>query len=143
MIFQHINATDAEKVFARGINETGSTISAGELVCLHVRTIASADGIRVESPVTSALPGFFGIADEDIVSAASSNFAVQVYGFTNKAFLSGEAGDTHAPGQVVGPLNAQNYANSSGHSTNLGPLIIMSQRAGALLEANPMFIRAM
>lgn len=142
MIFQHLNATDAEKVFARGINETGSTISAGHLVCWHVRTVASADGIRVESPVTSALPAFAGVADEDIVSAASSNFAIQNWGFTNKMFLSGEAGDTHAPGQVVGPVNAQVYANSAGQSTNMGPIIIMSQRAGALLGANPAFIKA-
>lgn len=141
MDFQKINATDAEKVTMRGINETGTTFSAGHLTCLHVRTLASADGIRLESPVTSALPGFHGVAAEDITSGAGSAGAVQTYGFIN-AFVSASGGETIAPGQVMGPVDGQVYANSSGQSGNFGPIIILSQRVGGN-ALNPVMVKAM
>lgn len=140
MDFQRINATDAEKVFMRGNNDTGAAVSSGHSVCWHTRTQASANGIDISTPVTSNLPAFAGIADADIADNAAG--PVQVYGFTDKAFVSASGGETMAPGQVVGPVDAQDYLNSSGISTNLGPCIIMSQRVGGN-AANPVFIRAL
>ena len=140
MKIQQINRGDAEKVFVQGYNDTGAAISAGYMVCAHVRTAASANGSSVEKPVTSALPAFMGVADAD--TAASGYVPVQVYGYSNKAYVSASGGETVAPGQVVGPVTGQWYLNSAGQSTNLGPAIIMSQRAGGA-AANPVFIRAL
>jgi hypothetical protein len=140
MEIQRVNRSDAEKVFVQGFNQIGSTISAGYLTCWHVRTVASANGVNVASPVTSALPAFAGVFDAD---TTSGNYGpVQAYGFSNKTFCSASGGETLAPGQVVGPVDGQVYANSSGQSTNLGPIIILSQRVGGNAP-NPTFIRAL
>ena len=138
MKFQSVSGTAAEKFFVRGLNTTGSAVSAGHLVCWHVRTAASANGFDMEDPVTSALPAFVGVADADI--AAGDPGFVQVYGYSNKTFVSASGGEVLAPGQVVGPVTGQVYANSAGTSTQIGPIVILSQRTGGN-AANPTFIR--
>lgn len=140
MKFNTISNTSAEKIFVRGYNSIGSTVSAGYLVCFHVRTAASANGIDLEKPVTSALPAFAGVMDVDTPDQRYG--FVQVYGYSNKAYISASGGETIAPGQVLGPITAVWYASSAGASTQLGPIIVLSQRAGGVSQ-NPVFIRAL
>lgn len=124
------------------LNSTAAAVSQGQLVCYHTRTAASATGIDLDNPVTSSLPAFAGVVYANGGSIAAGAYGlVQAYGY-GTAYISCSGGETVAPGQVLGPVNAQSYANSSGTSTNLGPIICMSQRVGGN-ALNPVFIRAL
>jgi len=108
MIFQRINRTDAEKVFAIFQNVAGATITANYPACW---TGSSIDGIRVTKPATALLSTFVGIANADIADSAYGLF--QVYGYRASALVTNDTSQAVAAGDILIPVNAQWYLDYS------------------------------
>lgn len=151
MILQMINKTQADKVWVSIYNSTAVALSAGYNVCFHTRTVASANGIDVEQPVTSALANYAGVVastedtDTSYSIAVGDHGTAQCYGYNDVVFLRHEStGGVIPAGDVWGPVNAQWYAHSAGTAYEFGPLTIMSQLAANTFEARArVFIRAL
>lgn len=101
MIFQRINRTDAEKVFAIYQNVAGATITANYPACW---ASSSPDGIRVTKPSTALLSCFIGIANADIADSAYGLF--QLYGYRASAFMTNDTSVAVAAGDILIPVNA-------------------------------------
>ncbi len=131
-------------------NSTGSALSQGYLVCYNVTNNASANGLDVEKPVTSALTAFLGVVD----NGSDVNYAVddtrtglaKVKGVVD-TFMRTESTDgaaSNIEGQVFGPVTAQFYAVSNGQSYAMGPLILMSRGSVTTFEGRQkMLVRAL
>lgn len=104
MIFQRINRTDAEKVFAIFQNVAGATITANYPACW---SSSSPDGVRVTKPSTALLSTFVGIANQDIADSAYGLF--QLYGYRASAFITNDTSNAIAAGDILIPVNAQFY----------------------------------
>lgn len=141
----------AEEVYVSIYNSTGAALSAGYNVCFNVRNNASANGIDVEKPATSALPAYAGVVanpeQDTSYSIADTQYGLaQVYGFNSVCFLRVESTDASGAveGTAFGPANAQWYLVSNGRSFEFGPVMIMSRIAAGTFEARAeVFIRAL
>jgi len=105
MLFQRINRTDAEKVFAMFYNVAGATITANYPAVWD--SGASADGIRVTKPATATLGLFIGIANKDIADSAYGLF--QNYGYRSSAFVTAGTSVAITAGNPLKLVAAQWY----------------------------------
>lgn len=108
MLFQRINRTDAEKVFAIFQNVAGATITANYPAAW---SSSSPNGVRVSQPTTALLSLFVGIANADIADSAYGLF--QIYGYRSSAFVTNDTSQAVAAGDILVPVNAQWYLDYS------------------------------
>ena len=123
MLFQQLNRGDAEKVFVIGQNVSSGTLSGNNLVCWEGVIAATASyGNAFMSPITSNLPLFAGVLDGDAATMAYQ--LIQVYGFRASiaCFISNVSHSS--AGYVVGPIAANNSAQTQGKSFQFGPIVI-------------------
>lgn len=111
MLFQRINRTDAEKVFALFQNVAGATVSYGASVVLDSST---ADGVKVKTPATATLSLLVGVAAEAIADSAYGK--VQVYGFMASGVVINHTSTPVAAGDILIPVDAVRYLARSAAS---------------------------
>lgn len=111
MLFQRINRSDAERVFAVFYNVAGATITAGYPAVFDIST---ADGVRVSKPATATLSLVVGIAVESIADSAYGKF--QLYGYRSQANITNDTSVAVAAGDILIPVNAQWYLARSAAS---------------------------
>lgn len=142
MIFQRINRSDAETVFAIFYNVAGATITAGYA---GVWDTATADGVRVTKPATATLSLLVGLANKDIADSSYGLF--QVYGYRASGFVTNDTSVAIAAGDILIPVNAQHYAARSAASDGKSGFLYAGQSfatATTPAAANKnVFIRAM
>ena len=109
MIFQRINATDAEKVFGIFQNVSGATITAGYP---GVWSSSTPDGVRVTQPSTALLSCLVGLAVNNVLDSAYGKF--QNYGYKSSAFLTNDASVAVAAGDILIPVDGQWHLARSG-----------------------------
>lgn len=90
MLFQRVNRTDAEKIFAIFKNVSGSTITAGYSAVFDVG--ANVDGIRVTQASATDLQAYTGVANADIANNAHGLF--QIYGYRASVFIFSSTGSS-------------------------------------------------
>ncbi len=104
MLFQRINRTDAETVFAIFYNVEGATITANYPA---VWDTATADGVRVTKPATATLSLLVGLANKDIADSSYGLF--QIYGYRSSGFTTNGTSQAISAGDILVPVNAQSY----------------------------------
>jgi len=104
MIFQKLNANDAEKIFMLFMNVQGATLSAGTVVRLDTST---ADGVRVSQPTTATFSLMVGVTNDAV--SDSGMVKVQVYGYRSSAYVINDQTTAIAAGDLLIPVNGQNY----------------------------------
>jgi len=122
MLFQRINRSDAEQVFAAVYNVMGAVITGGYAAVLDTATF---DGLRVTKPATATLSLLFGVANKDI--ADSSYGIAQIYGYRQSAFVTNGTSQAIAAGDILIPVNAQNYLAWSAASDGKSGFVIAGQ----------------
>src|SRR5438552_1893725 len=146
MIFQRLNANDAEKVFAIFYNVQGATVTANYATRLDTGTF---DGIRVSQPTTATLSLLVGIANTSI--ADSSYVLVQIYGFRTSCFVTNDTSVAIVAEDILTSVNAANHLarSAAGNGTQIaGSGLIVSGVAVATATtpaaaAKACFIRCM
>lgn len=122
MIFQRVNRSDAETVFMICYNVMAATITAGYAA---VWDTATADGIRVTKPATATLSLLVGVANKDV---ADSNYGLfQAYGFRQSALVTNDTSQAIAAGDILIPVNAQNYLARSAASDGKSGFVYAGQ----------------
>lgn len=122
LLFQRINRSDAETVFAAVYNVTGATVTAGYSIVLDTSTF---DGIRVTKPATATLSLLVGVANKDIADSAYG--IAQVYGYRQSAFVTNDTSQAIAAGDILIPVNAQSYLTRSAASDGKSGFAIAGQ----------------
>jgi hypothetical protein len=122
LMFQRINRSDAEQIFAAVYNVTGATQTAGYALVLDTSTF---DGLRVTKPATATLSLFMGVANKDI--ADSSYGIAQIYGYRASAFVTNDTSQAIAAGDILIPVNAQSYLTRSAASDGKSGFAIAGQ----------------
>lgn len=122
MLFQRINRSDAEQIFAAVYNVMGATLTAGYAAVLDTATF---DGLRVTKPATATLSLLFGCANKDI--SDSSYGIAQIYGYRQSAFVTNDTSQAIAAGDILIPVNAQNYLARSAASDGKSGFVIAGQ----------------
>jgi hypothetical protein len=122
LLFQRINRTDAEQVFGVVYNVMGATVTGGYAVVLDTSTF---DGIRVTKPATATLSLLLGVANKDI--SDSSYGIAQLYGYRQSAFVTNDTSQAIAAGDILIPVNAQNYLARSAASDGKTGFVIAGQ----------------
>lgn len=142
MIFQRLNAGDAEKVFAIFYNVQGATITAGYAARLDTATF---DGVRITQPTTATLSLAMGIANAGI--ADSTYGLLQIYGYRQTAFVTNDGTTAIAAGDELLAVNAANHLKRSAASTGISGFFVAGEAfATATTPAaasKKIFIRAM
>lgn len=142
MLFQRVNRTDAEKVFAIYQNVAGATITINRPA---VWTSSTPDGVRVTQPATALLSLVVGIANEDIADSAYGKF--QVYGYRASALMTNDTSVAIAAGDILIPVNAQwHLARSAAGDGKTGFIYAAEAFATATTPAaatKKVFIRAL
>ncbi len=144
MLIQQLNRTDPEKVQIIVKNTETTSITNGMAVALCIGTSGSFDGIqcvKAASGVAANLPGFLGVAIQDI---ASQGFGlVQMFGPVASVLLSNvgpsitiAAGDPLIPSPGLGLFSsgAPTYAASG-----FGWVIASNVPANTLSVAAPLY----
>lgn len=122
MLLQQLARTDAEKVFVIGQNVSSGTLSGNNLVCFSGPIASTVSyGNAFQEPITSNLTLFAGVLDADTTTMGFQ--LIQVYGFRASiaAFISNVSHS--AFGYVLGPVAANNSAQSQGKSFQFGPIV--------------------
>jgi hypothetical protein len=122
MLFQRINRTDAEQIYTAIYNVMGATITAGYAMVYDTATF---DGLRVTKPATATLSLLVGVANKDI--ADSSYGIAQVYGYRQSAFVTNGTSQAISAGDILIPVNAQNYFAWSAASDGKSGFVIAGQ----------------
>lgn len=122
LMFQRINRSDAEQIFAAVYNVMGATQTAGYSMVLDTSTF---DGLRVTKPATATLSLFMGVANKDI--ADSSYGIAQIYGYRQSAFVTNDTSQAIAAGDILIPVNAQSYLKWSAASDGKSGFAIAGQ----------------
>lgn len=137
-----------DRVFIAIKNSTGGALSAGYGVCFNVTNNASANGIDIQKPLTSALPAYAGVVADDEqttdYSIADTDYGLaQAYGFCNVAFFRAESnGGNQIEGVNLGPITGQWFLQSNGRSFEFGPAVLMSRVSATTFEDRvPVFLR--
>jgi hypothetical protein len=125
MLFQRINRSDAETVFAIFYNVAGATITANYPAVWDIST--SVDGVRVTQPAAATLSLIVGISTEDIADSAYGKF--QVYGYRASAYVTNDDSYTIDSGDILIPVDSQWYLDlsSSGESDGKSGFIYAAQ----------------
>lgn len=121
MLIQGVNRTDAEKVFLIATNVDADSITTGYATAYAVagNSFDGANVVKAASGTAANLPGFVGVADEDIASNGVGR--IQAFGFAASVFISNEGtsitinqGDPLIPGAQAGGLTSAvpTYADS-------------------------------
>lgn len=144
MLFPRINRSSAEKVFASFQNISGATMSPGYPGVLDI-VATTVDGNRVSKPATATLSLFIGLAAETLADATYGKF--QVYGYNASAYLTNDTSVAVAAGDILVPVNAQNYfgRSAAGNGTT-GLIMALEAFATATTPAaaqKKVFIRAL
>src|SRR5262245_15748734 len=108
MLFQRINGTDAEKMFAIFQNVSGVTLTANYACRLDTSIF---DSVRVSQPTTATFSLLVGIADTSI--ADSQYGRVQIYRFRSSAFVTNQTNTAIVAGDILTPVNGQSYLDRS------------------------------
>lgn len=122
MLFQRINRADAEQVYAAVYNVMGAVITAGYGCVLDTSTF---DGLRVTKPATATLSLLFGVANQAIADSAYG--IAQIYGFRQSAFVTNDTSQAISAGDILIPVNAQNYFKWSAASDGKSGFVIAGQ----------------
>lgn len=118
MLFQRINRSDPERVFSIFYNVMAATITAGYAA---VWDTATADGVRVTKPATATLSMIVGVANADVADSSYGLF--QQYGFRSSVFITNDTSNAIAAGDILKPVNAQNYLTRNGASDGISGFI--------------------
>jgi hypothetical protein len=105
MIFNSFQREDDDSVFTVARNVSGSTVTAGYVVCWDVAT--SADGVRVSKPATDTLSAVRGLAAETIADSAYGK--IQVHGYNSYAYVIPTSTTAAVAGWALAPTAAQWY----------------------------------
>ena len=127
MLFQRINRSDAERVFAIFYNVAGAAITANYPA---VWDIDSPDGVQVSKPATATLSLIVGIATESIADSAYGKF--QVYGYRGSAYITNDTSVAVAAGNILIPVDAQWYLDYSSASDGKTGFILAAEAYGTL-----------
>jgi hypothetical protein len=122
MLFQRINRSDAETVFAIFYNVAGATITSGYPA---VWDITAPDGVRVSKPATATLSLIVGVSTQDIADSAYGKF--QVYGYKASALVTNATSVTVAAGDILIPVDGQWYLNRSAASNGLSGFVYAAE----------------
>lgn len=122
LLFQRVNRSDAEQIFAAVYNVQGSTITAGYACVLDTATF---DGLRVTKPATATLSLLFGVANKDITD--SSYGIAQIYGYRQSAFVTNGTSQAISAGDILVPVNAQSYFAWSAASDGKSGFVLAGQ----------------
>jgi len=122
MIFQRINKTDAERVFAVVYNVMGAVQTAGHAMVLDTATF---DGLRVAKPATATLSLLVGIANQNIADSAYG--VAQLYGYCPAASVMNHTTQAIAAGDILIPVDGQSYLARSGASDGKTGFVIAGQ----------------
>ena len=146
MLFKHAARGD-ERAFITVKNVEASSITTGYAVAIKIATAASFDGtqaVMTRSGTAGDLPGFIGIAVQDIASNAFG--LVQIFGSCASVLLSNmgtsitiNTGDPLTPSAVAGALSsvlgAPTYAGSG-----FGYVIASNVPTNTLSQAAPLYV---
>ncbi len=141
MLIQQLIQSDAEKVFVVGQNVSANSLTGNNLVCFDgilASNVSSGNGFS--SPVTSNLTLFAGVLDATV--AAGAYGLIQCYGARASIAVFLSIVSHSAAGYVVGPLAANNSAQSQGNSFAFGPIVLFDNAISGPSYARG-FIRAM
>lgn len=122
MLFQRINRSDAETIFVIYYNVEGATITANYPAVWDTST---ADGVRVTKPATATLSLFVGLANKDIADSSYGLF--QNYGYRSSGFVTNDTAQAIAAGDILIPVNAQNYLVRSAASDGKSGFVYAGQ----------------
>lgn len=122
MLFQRINRSDPERVFSIFYNVMGATITAGYAAVWDTST---ADGVRVTKPATATLSLLVGVANADVANSSYGLF--QQYGFRSSVFTTNDTSNAIAAGDILVPVNAQNYLARSAASDGKSGFVYAGQ----------------
>lgn len=144
MLIQQLNRTDPEKIQVCIKNVEATSITMGMGVALCIGTAASFDGVSCVRPASGTaanLPGFLGVAVQDI---ASNGFGlVQVFGAVASVLLSNVATSvTIATGDPLIPSPAAGLFSSAVPSyaaSGFGWVIASAVPANTLSVAAPLY----
>lgn len=143
MLFKQAARGD-ERAFLTVKNVEASSLTTGMGVGLVLNTTASFDGtssVRMASGTAANLPGFLGVAAQDIASNAFG--LVQIFGNCASVLLSNmgtsitvTAGDPLIPGAVAGTFfsGAPTYAASG-----FGYVLVSNAPTTTLSQASPLY----
>lgn len=122
LLFQRINRADAEQIYAVVYNVMGAVITGGYAAVLDTSTF---DGLRVTKPATATLSLLFGVANKDI---ADSTYGIaQIYGYRQSAFVTNGTSQAISAGDILIPVNAQNYLAWNAASDGKSGFVIAGQ----------------
>ena len=144
MLLQQLNRTDPEKVQITVRNVEATSITLGMAVALCIGTSGSFDGIQCVRPASGTaanLPGFLGVALQDI---ASNGFGlVQIFGPVASVLLSNvgtsvtiAAGDPLIPSPAAGLFSS---AVPSYAASGFGWVIASNVPANTMSQAAPLY----
>ena len=139
MIFQRLNRTDPERVFA--VMRSNETCAVDDAVALETNS-DSIDGVRVRQPDTGLLHTFVGIADAAITSGSYG--LIQIYGYrsTSRVFQTNTSIDTGVVlTPVAGAAYVQSFASSNVPYGVLLETIVSSSVSNTV--SRKVFVRAM
>mgnify|MGYP001579978255 CR=1 FL=1 len=141
IMFQRINATDAEKIFVIQQNIAGATIPVNGTVAWD---IATADGVRIAVPVASTLSSIVGVANAAIADSARG--LIQTYGYRASAVCINHTSVPVVAGDILIPVTAVTYLARSGVADGKSGFITAAAAiaTGSATTVNaPVFIRCM
>ena len=122
MLFQRVNRSDAERVFAIFYNVSGATMTNGYAAELDASTL---DGVRVSKPATATLSLLVGLAAEDVADSAYGKF--QLYGYKESGYVTNDTSQAVAAGNILVPVNAQWYLDYSAASDGKSGFVIAGE----------------
>ena len=150
MLFQRVNRTDPEKVFAVFLNNNSGSTAAGDTAQLELAA-ASIDGVKARSVASGNEFAFLGVWDG--VTTTGSYGLVQVYGYRSsaKVFQTNTSIDTGAVlVAVAGQLYMQSIVTTVASNTTITQQPIMAvlgqsiaSSAASATVGVKVFIRAM
>lgn len=120
MLIQQVNRTDPEKVYliCTNVDADSITLGYGTAYAIGGNSFDGANVVKSASGTAANLPGFMGVAAQDIPSNGVGR--IQKFGFAASVFISNEGtsitinqGDPLVPGALAGGLTsaAPTYAN--------------------------------
>ena len=118
MLFQRLNQSDAEKVYAVFYNVSGATAYSGYPLCWDTGTV---DGVRVTKPASANLSLVVGLAAETIADSAYGR--VQGYGYKSDGLTINATAQDVTAGNVIVPVASQWYMAYSAAGTGANGML--------------------
>lgn len=128
MLFPAVVGDDqAEVGYARVKNVFAGTLNKGDSV---VWDVSAPDGVRVSKPASATLSLFVGV----LIAALAQNAIglVQSYGYNTAAFVTNDATQAVAAGDILIPVNGQTYLARSAASDGKTGFVYAAESVAAI-----------